>query len=267
MFKKILNKTINKFGYQILQTKIYEHYIKLPHFIFLWNKLSEKKRMYISPYLSHSKSQYAQDLFVLSELSERDLPKYFVEFGATNGINWSNSFVLEKFFNWTGILAEPATIWHDSLKQNRNCIIDTRCVYSVSGEQILFSETQNPNKNFAISSPELSTISKYLNSNDWASRIRKNNSINYLVETVSLMDLLEFHNAPHNIGYLSIDTEGSELEILEHFDFFKYKVEIISVEHNSNPNVRNSLFSLLKSYGYSLVYKDLFGADDIYILK
>ena len=58
-------------------------------------------------YENESKSQYRQDLFVLSELEfKRD--GFFVEFGATNGINGSNSFILEKNFGWKGILAEPA---------------------------------------------------------------------------------------------------------------------------------------------------------------
>lgn len=52
------------------------------------------------------------------------------------------------------------------------------------------------------------------------SNLRKKGK-NYHVETVSLLDLLNEHNAPYEIDYLSIDTEGSEFDILKAFDFKK----------------------------------------------
>ena len=44
--------------------------------------------------LAHSKAQKIQDLFVLSELKFKE-NGFFVEFGATNGIELSNTFLLE----------------------------------------------------------------------------------------------------------------------------------------------------------------------------
>ena len=53
-----------------------------------------------------------------------------------------------------------------------------------------------------------------------------------IVETISLNDLLDFYNAPKLIDYISIDTEGSELDIIQNFDFKKRTINIISIEHN-----------------------------------
>ena len=46
----------------------------------------------------------------------------------------------------------------------------------------------------------------------------------YRIKTISLEDLLLKYNAPVVIDYLSMDTEGSEYEILSAFNFDKYKI-------------------------------------------
>lgn len=90
--------------------------------------LPDQHSLQLLKYLPKSKSQLRQDLFVLSEL-EFKRNGYFVEFGATNGIELSNTYILEEEFEWNGILAEPAKCWHEDLKINRKCHIDTDCVW------------------------------------------------------------------------------------------------------------------------------------------
>lgn len=92
---------------------------------------------------SKSYSQIRQDVFVVLQLQRIGHPSrggFFVEFGATNGRNMSNTFMLEKDFGWKGILSEPAKSWETSLKSNRSCTIDTRCVHSESGKVVEFTE-------------------------------------------------------------------------------------------------------------------------------
>ena len=161
--------------------------------------------------------------------------------------------LLEKEFGWRGILAEPAKVWHKSLRENRNSIIDERCVWSKSNQKIDFRETDFH---------ELSTIENY-SSHDMHKSARKSGSV-YQVDTVSLMDLLAEHNAPNEIDYLSIDTEGSEYEILKDFDFNKYKIKIITVEHNFT-NMREKIFELLTSNGYKRIFIQVSEVDDWYI--
>ena len=202
--------------------------------------------------LRHSKSQLGQDLLGLS-VSGLDKPGFFVEFGAADGVALSNSHILEKHFGWTGILCEPSTGWHEALKKNRSCNIDTRCVYSVSGEKISFSENYLG---------ELSAITAFVEPN--ANGVLKRTTSSYVVETVSLLDLLKFHNAPKFIDFLSIDTEGSEFEILEKFDFQSYRFGAICVEHNF-ADTRGKINKLLLASGYVQVYKDLSDFDDWYV--
>jgi len=203
---------------------------------------------------SQSFSQYSQDLFVLSTLNHKK-NGYFIDFGATDGIFLSNSFLLERDYGWSGILAEPAKCWHNTLFSNRKCHIDTRCVWTESNQIINFIETEVA---------ELSTISDFT-SNDIHGSTRALKSKSYSVQTVSLNDLLSFYNAPSEIDYLSIDTEGSEFLILENFNFNKYKIKIITIEHNWTSN-RELIHKLLIGHNYKRLHLDLTDCDDWYVL-
>jgi hypothetical protein len=68
--------------------------------------------------IKKSKAQLRQDLFVLTHLDFKT-HGFFVEFGATDGIHLSNSYLLEREFHWSGILAEPAKSFEVALRQNR----------------------------------------------------------------------------------------------------------------------------------------------------
>jgi len=203
--------------------------------------------------LSSSKSQLRQDLFVLSELNFKE-SGYFVEFGATNGIDLSNSYLLERDYSWRGILAEPARVWHSELRENRkNSIVETNCVWKNSNETLLFNEAD---------APELSTLDSFSNS-DMHIDFRKNGN-KYEVSTISLNDLLEKYKAPRDIDYLSIDTEGSEFEILNSFNFDNYNIKIITCEHNFGDN-RDKIRSLLVSKGYERKFESISLFDDWYV--
>jgi hypothetical protein len=112
------------------------------------------------------------------------------------------------------------------------------------------------------SNPELSGISEFGRSDDLV-RLR-GKGVEYNVVTISLQDLLEENNAPSYIDYLSIDTEGSELEILKAFDFNRYKFGVITCEHNFTEN-QEKLKLLLESHGYNLVYPDFSEFDGWFI--
>lgn len=199
-----------------------------------------------------STSQLCQDLFVLVELGfPRD--GYFVEFGATDGVSLSNTFLLEKEFGWDGILAEPARSAEGSLMMSRACAIDKRAVWRTTGETLMFRENAKT---------EFSSIASYRD-NLPQKGIESLPEV-YPVETVSLEDLLKFHNAPRIIDYLSLDTEGSEWEILRDFDFELFTFRVITVEHNYGPH-RQQIQKLLASNGYKKVYPELSYFDDWYI--
>lgn len=208
----------------------------------------------VSDIIRESKSQLGQDILALS-LVGLDKSGYFVEFGATNGEDLSNTYMLEKRWGWKGILCEPARSWHKELFDNRSSIIDTRCVFKSSGEELEFSE--------AIAG-ELSTLIDFVGS-DHHSKARTNLAT-YKVTSVTLNDLLKEHQAPSYIDFMSIDTEGSEYQILSELDFKNYSFGLICVEHNFTKN-RSKIFSLLSSNGYTRVLEEMSQWDDWYVLN
>jgi FkbM family methyltransferase len=202
--------------------------------------------------LPKCKSQLGQEIFALIQNDfKRD--GYFIEFGATNGLELSNTHLLEKEFGWTGILAEPAVVWQKELRENRVCNIETQCVWSKSGEILSFHESDE-----AV----LSTVNSLRTMADGNKDYRLAGK-QYDVQTISLEDLLKKYSAPKKIDYLSIDTEGSEYEILSNFNFDAYDIRAITCEHNYMPE-REQIYKLLTSKGYFRVDTDKSKWDDWY---
>lgn len=201
---------------------------------------------------AHSSAQLKQDIFALL-VNGFKRGGFFVEFGATDGIDLSNTFLLEKEFGWRGILAEPGMMWHADLSANRECSIDFDCVWSKSGEELDFD---------MVDLGALSTLSQFSDC-DGHGMARKNKET-CKVRTISLLDLLQKHGAPAVIDYMSVDTEGSELDILSAFDFDRYKFNCITIEHNYTP-AREPLNELMQKNGYKRVFDYLSKWDDWYV--
>jgi len=199
------------------------------------------------------KSQLGQDVFALwSSGMKRE--GFFVEFGAGDGVHLSNSYLLEKEFGWTGILAEPLPEYHEELALNRTASIEASCVWSTSGDTLDF-----------VSVGYLSTVADYAGS-DMHAESRADSPV-FSVKTISLLDLLDSHQAPTSIDFLSIDTEGSEYAILSAFPFGeKYTIKAIACEHNYS-NHRLDIARLLGSKGYTQVGADISQHDDWFVLN
>lgn len=193
-----------------------------------------------------SKAQLMQDLFVDYILNKKN--GLFVEVGACDGLALSNTYWLEKNKNWRGILCEPASFWHKELSQNRpNCILEKRPIFSEPKKLI----------NFNVQAGGRSFIEKEIKS-------KKENVIR--LESISLNQMFLDNNLS-KIDYLSIDTEGSEFEIIKNLNFNKFRPSIITIEHNYEKIKRNKILHLLTKKNYIRVFKQLSRFDDWYIDK
>jgi len=202
---------------------------------------------------AEAKGQLFQDLWALWA-SGLKTGGYFVEFGAASGVELSNTWLLEKKMGWRGILAEPNPVFHESLRVNRSCDVTAKCVFTHTGDQLEF---------LASHIPELGRLASVPVSDMHEERRTRRPQV-ITVETISLNDLLIEHGAPRTIDYLSIDTEGSELQILEAFDFERWDVSSITVEHNFTPQ-RQALYDLLTVRGYRRQLEGVSLYDDWYL--
>ena len=202
--------------------------------------------------LEVSNSQLRQDLLVLAALGFVT-GGFFVEIGAGHHRRLSNTALLEQRFGWDGILVEPASVWHDGLRRHRRARLDTRCVWSRSGETLVFRQTPTA---------ELSTVAG-LADRDFHAEQRRD-GLEYEVTSVTLDDLLDEHGAPERIDYLSIDTEGAEHEILAAHDFGRRRFSVLTCEHNQAP-WRSDVRALLEGHGYVRVLPDVSRFDDWYV--
>jgi FkbM family methyltransferase len=212
-----------------------------------------KNRTYPNRILKHWKngkySQLGQDLFVIRHLRHKR-NGFFVEVGVGEGKHLSNTYLLEKKYKWNGILCEPNPVFHDSIRAQRSAILEKRAAFSESGARLSFLCCQNR---------ELSTFSMHANGDH---HVGTGTEID--VETVTLTDLLT-QQGVKEIDYLSVDTEGSELAILKDFDFDRFKVPVMTIEHNFDKERLAALDFLILPRGYERVHADRSQFDAWYV--
>ncbi len=84
-----------------------------------------------------------------------------------------------------------------------------------------------------------------------------------MVDTITIPQLYKQYSLPQFIEFLSVDTEGSELEIFSSIDLDICKFGIISFEHNYDENVRRTIGGRLERCGYRLLQQ--LAVDDVYV--
>jgi FkbM family methyltransferase len=209
-------------------------------------KMSEKDLL---TYLLQSQSQIDQELIAFLLVGSGGGGGYFVEFGACDGIFASNTYYLEKSQGWTGVLSEPIPHWYEDLKNNRTAKSYPFAVSAHHQGSVEFIEANEPG---------LSTIQGYEDTD--RHRLLRVDGKRYTVETRTLSDLLHLADSPRQIDYMSMDTEGSELDILATFPFDEYTFRFISIEHNDSDN-RNHIKDFMNLKGYREILPEFSGGE------
>jgi FkbM family methyltransferase len=176
---------------------------------------------------------------------------YFVELGANDGIQQSNTYKLQRHFGWTGLLIEPSPKRYVECVANRAFanVPEVRCAACVP-----FSF----NDRFVeVEDADLMSVAKGLDVPDNAviehankgSKFLANNRLrhSYGALALTLTAILDEVSAPAAFNLLSLDVEGNELSVLKGLDFTKYNPKWVLVETRDS-----EVADYLSKFGYKL---------------
>jgi FkbM family methyltransferase len=166
---------------------------------------------------------------------------YFVEVGANEPKQWSQTFHLEER-GWTGVLIEPQPLLAEKLRQQR-----TAKVYAVA-----CSSPANAGKSMTL---HLAGGRSSLDAEFFAFQLPRDSSIEVPIKTLD--QVLIDTGAPAPVDLVSIDVENHEIEVLAGFDIQRWQPRLLLIEDH----VRNlRLHRYLRSHGYKWVRRTALNA-------
>jgi FkbM family methyltransferase len=200
-------------------------------------------------------SQLGQDRFI-DEFFKQKRNGVFVDIGANEGVQISNTFFLEKERDWNGICIEPLPMEFKKLTENRNSINLNLCVSNFEGETDFTYVEGYANMLSGISDEYNKThMERVLGEvNHYGGKIH-----NIKVPVKTLQSILDEYKMLE-IDFCSIDTEGSEFSIIKSIDFDKTIIKVFIIENNYKETF---IQEFLEKKGYTL-YKKL-EWDDVFI--
>ena len=192
-----------------------------------------------------------QDKWVIEDVYHRNRNGFFLELGAYNGFDISNTYVLEKQYGWNGICIEPDPVNFAKLTKIRNCICVQACVDGASREV-----------SYLYDGPvggiiDADTDIKPEDAKSAIEAARKDDRL-ATVQTKMLRQILKENNAPKVIDFFSFDVEGAETRILRDFDFHEYIFRALVIERASE-----ELNEILFRNGYKFI--ELRVGDSFYV--
>lgn len=207
-------------------------------------------------------SQIEQDKYYIENVIKYKQNGVFLEIGGYDGVTGSNTYFLEKYLGWSGIIVECNPILVEKCKNTRSCYICDKALYESDNVELLFTI---PYGDEIIGGKEqlggIKTLLKPESVKAFQRCYKKSKDIT--VKTININTLLETHKI-YNIDYVSLDVEGGELSILKTWDFNKHKVKFITVEHGNIAHYQKSINTLLSSKGFVLHRNNKW--DDEYIM-
>jgi|GEM_PF-1277560 len=175
-------------------------------------------------------AQFGEDKWILDNLK---LPEHgvFVDVGTADGVQYSNSYIFEQK-GWTGLCLEPDSRNFAMAQKYRKNVVQMAAA-STKGELDFSMSAVSP---------------------DWSGlKITGPVSSTYKVKADRLSSILKSNKIDH-IDLLSIDTEGSELEVWESMNFPEFQPKIVIIEYLAQNTITHDIKSYFAKLPYTLVH-------------
>lgn len=214
-------------------------------------------------------SRHGQDRYLNEHVFHGMKKGVFVDIGAYDGIESSNTLFFEETLDWNGICVEPLPQVFEALKVNRKCFCLNKCVTNYNG-YCNFMHVKPARKIPSFEKGRTSNCEKLSGVVDFFPQ-EQCQLIDKIIEVyggtkeileiecVRINDVLELVNST-SIDLLSIDTEGSEYVLIQDIDFKKFNFRALVIETLYN---YMEIVNYLSRKGYQEVIK--IGYDSIFI--
>lgn len=154
-------------------------------------------------------------------------PGFFVEAGAHNGFTASNTYFLERFKGWTGILVEPIpALYRQCLRERPHSTVLNCALGCGGGPQEASMVYRGPRSRLSDREGAASESGEFdLDHHDWERPYEVSAPVRTLT---SILDEV----GPGHIDLLVLDIEGYEVEALRGLDLRRYAPTLMLIETN-----------------------------------
>lgn len=218
-------------------------------------KPSNKKIVNMNEY-DADRSQLGQSKYIDDLLNSKQ-NGFFIEAGAFDGIDNSNTYFFEVLRGWTGLLIEPIPSMFDKvLKLERNAFAINACISS----KTLLAKF----KILHVLSGRQSEMSK-----NQIYRLKKESQgsngypLTAYVPCFSIHTILKAINIT-KVDYFSLDVEGGEVDVIQSIPFDKLDIKTFTIEWNNDHAVKEIIVNKMTKHGYQLLKENI---QDLYFIK
>ncbi len=205
------------------------------------------KNKVLLQWIKHSYSQHGEDLVIDKFLGYKK-KGFYVDIGAYDPDRFSNT---KRFYlkGWRGINIEPDSINYSRFQSKRSRDINLNIGIGAANKPLLF---------YVFIPDTLSTFSQDEAKNYMMQGYQLVKKINVPVKR--LTDVFKKSLPKNTIDFMSIDTEGFEMEVLKNNDWRKYRPRLMCIEtshHNMSPKEYKQK-KILENYINKIGYKKVF---------